>query len=301
MQVDILMATYNGEKYIENQLLSLLQQTYKNWKLFISDDGSTDGTMDIVDKYAKLDERIVVVTRDGKREGRKGAAGNFMHLTKFSQAPLAMFCDQDDIWFEKKIEIMVKCAKENFATNLPCMAYCDAYGYSDSHGVISFDGISQLHANDLKDFIFFNAGYQGCSIIFNNKLCQIIADYKGESYYMHDDIASLIAYVWGEVYRVNEKLMLYRQHEKNVTGNISKKSFLKFRKNQLISDKHKMEKDEFFHLFFDKIDKRKRKIFEGYLFFDKMNFLQKFLYIFRCHITYGGKYFKFYMKVLFQK
>ena len=104
MHVDILMATYNGGKYLRNQLLSLQQQTHKDWILWVRDDGSTDDTMVILLEFAESDDRIKIV---GKTRGeRLGPGGNFLGLTKYSTADYVIFCDQDDIWFEKKLEIL---------------------------------------------------------------------------------------------------------------------------------------------------------------------------------------------------
>jgi len=77
------MATYNGEKYIENQILSLMQQTYKNWTLYIHDDGSTDHTLEIVEKYIAIDSRIKLI--DDQVKGLK-AGKNFLHTLKSSSA-----------------------------------------------------------------------------------------------------------------------------------------------------------------------------------------------------------------------
>jgi len=105
MTVDILMATYNGEKYIKNQLLSLQQQTFSDWNLLIRDDGSTDNTLDIIQEFKKHDSRIKIIETDGVK-GR-GPGRNFLELTKCSLSKYVIFCDQDDIWFEKKLELLV--------------------------------------------------------------------------------------------------------------------------------------------------------------------------------------------------
>lgn len=99
MPVDILMATYNGEKYLRNQLLSLQQQTYEDWTLWVRDDGSTDDTPFILRKFAESDSRIIIVEEDAGQ--RLGPGRNFLGLTKYSTADYVIFCDQDDIWFEK--------------------------------------------------------------------------------------------------------------------------------------------------------------------------------------------------------
>ena len=82
MNIDILMATYNGEKYIENQILSLQQQTHKNWILYIRDDGSTDSTLEILENFSKNDNRIKIIK--DSLGCNLGAGKNFLTLTRYS-------------------------------------------------------------------------------------------------------------------------------------------------------------------------------------------------------------------------
>ena len=102
--VDILMATYNGAAFVEEQVRSIIQQTFTNWRLLIHDDGSIDATMDILHRLAEEDNRIVLI-EDGMQHF--GVARNFIHLVALSTAPYCMFCDQDDVWQPNKVEKMV--------------------------------------------------------------------------------------------------------------------------------------------------------------------------------------------------
>ena len=102
--IEILMATYNGEKYISEQINSIINQTYKNWKLLIRDDGSKDETLEILKEYEKKDKRINIL-RDTK--GNLGFVKNFEELLKNSSEEFIMFSDQDDYWLENKIELYI--------------------------------------------------------------------------------------------------------------------------------------------------------------------------------------------------
>ena len=111
-RVDIVMATYNGAQYIEEQLRSLCRQTYGDWRCLVHDDGSTDGTQDILRAWAAKEARIVFI-EDGIHG--LGPAKHFLYILKYSDAPWVMWADQDDIWFENKIEKMVACGEQAIA------------------------------------------------------------------------------------------------------------------------------------------------------------------------------------------
>lgn len=105
--IAILMATYNGEKYLKEQINSILLQTNKDWTLYIQDDGSNDKTIDIIKSYN--DPRIVLIDVGLTRQG---AGMNFMSLLNMVDSKYYMFCDQDDVWFGDKVEVEYKRMQE---------------------------------------------------------------------------------------------------------------------------------------------------------------------------------------------
>jgi len=209
--VDILLATYNGELYIEQQILSLISQHYKNWHLYVRDDGSSDDTISIIMKYASIDNRITII-KDNL--GGLGCVKNFLELLKYSKSPYTIFCDQDDIWLENKLEILVsEIEKKN--NEIPQLVYCNAYRYTNN-------GIEDIelrpHVYNLKDFLFRVGGIQGSSSLFNSKLRSFAIEYKENDITMHDFLTAYLAVLLGEITYIDKPLMLYRQHENNVTG-----------------------------------------------------------------------------------
>ncbi|WP_305369644.1 glycosyltransferase family 2 protein [Photobacterium leiognathi] len=300
--IDILMATYNGSNYLRNQLLSLQQQTEEDWTLYIRDDGSTDDTIEIINDFSRNDKRIKVITDSF---GNLGAGKTFLELTKYSTSDYIIFCDQDDIWFEKKLENLFSSASEKLSTDKPSLVYCDAYGYDSTKGIISLNSISRAHATCLNEFLFFNAGYQGCSILFNRSLCNLLNEYTPD-FYMHDDIVSLLAHTFGDVYFLNEPLMLYRQHDSNVTGNINYSFSTKLMKifnndGFVISKSHYNEKVNFYHFYHDKISDDDKKIFEAYFNYPKLNLKDRLILIYRYKFKMGKDKLSLYVKTIFQK
>jgi glycosyltransferase involved in cell wall biosynthesis len=96
--IAILMATYNGEKYLGEQIDSLLAQTNMDWQLYIHDDGSTDNTQAILQEYAQKHSNIHIL----EYESQRGAMKNFLSLLQRVEADYYMFCDQDDVWLKQK-------------------------------------------------------------------------------------------------------------------------------------------------------------------------------------------------------
>ena len=104
MELAILLSTYNGMNYLEEQVSSLLAQTYTDWKLYIRDDASTDNTLALIHELAKRDERIIVMP-----SGRNlGAKEGFMWMLRNVEADYYMFCDHDDVWLPRKVELTLK-------------------------------------------------------------------------------------------------------------------------------------------------------------------------------------------------
>lgn len=303
MTVDILMATYNGGRYLRNQLLSLQQQTHGDWRLLIRDDGSSDDTLHIIDEFERIDPRIQRVGRDNP--ANLGAARSFMALTAWSDADYLMFCDQDDIWFEKKLELLLNFARNNFDPQLPSLVYCDAYGYSDSQGVITLPRVSLLQANTLQEFMFFNGGYQGCSILFNQALNRMLKDYRA-SYFLHDDIASLLAHVFGRVYFLPQRLMLYRQHDANVTGNISGRFWQRLQRivstrGFVINRVHFDEKKAFFDAYQNELDDHALRLFEAYFSYVDKNLAGRLGVVLRHGFSMGGHRWALLLKTLLRR
>ncbi len=302
ISVDILMSTYNGEKYLRNQILSLQQQTHQNWKLLIRDDGSTDKTCEIIERFCVDDPRIQRVQDD---LGNLGVAKSFFQLLHYSNADYVIFCDQDDIWLEKKLELLLAAALEHLSEGVPSFVYCDAYAYSDEGGVIVSDSVSHLHADNLREFLFFNSGYQGCSILFNRKLADMAKQYN-EVFYMHDDIISLIGHAFGTVRYLPLPLMLYRQHEENVTGatSLGKWSgwYRFFRKGAaVLSRDHYEEKKVFFEKYYNDLVEENRQLFEAYLRFPEVSLLKRLSIVLLYQFSLGGMYMPLWIKTLIRK
>ena len=220
--VDILMATYDGERFVGEQIESIQRQTYGNWHLLVSDDCSTDATLDVVRRYAASDNRIRIVS-EGVKHG--GAKENFFALMRHSDAPYCMFCDQDDVWLPEKIEKSLAEMRRLEAgppADIPLLVFCDMKVVDESLNVIheSFEHYQNLSPERaaLPQVLAQSLG-AGCGFLMNHALIdKARCCYDLDSVDMHDWWVSLVAAAFGCISFVGEPLSLYRQHGGNDVG-----------------------------------------------------------------------------------
>lgn len=219
--VQILLATYNGEKYLTEQLDSLITQTYTNWECLISDDCSTDKTLEIIEKYCNSDSRFRLVSKGIKHSSLNE---NFLDLMQRSSAEYILFCDQDDYWLENKVETLVGKiiteSKDNY--DIPICVFSDAYIANSSLEIIneSFQSTLKNDAKfvDIIDILGSNV-VQGCSSIINRKLVEMVVSEGNFDYFnVYDWLIGAIASSNGVLVYIPNRLLLYRQHEFQVCG-----------------------------------------------------------------------------------
>ncbi len=217
-KVAVLMAAYNGEKYISEQIESVLTQTYKDFCIYIHDDGSKDNTVKIIQKYER-DNPGKIVLMDGMVQG--GAKMNFIYMLKNVEADVYMFCDQDDVWINDKIEKLVIKFEDN-AKNMPMLVYTDLKYVDKDLNIIKNSYFEYMEKNPRKDSVqdvLKKNLFVGCTLMFNRQLREMAIKYKDiNNIQMHDWWLGLIATVKGRVYFINEQMVMYRQHDSNVTG-----------------------------------------------------------------------------------
>ena len=212
-RIDILMATYNGEKYLAEQLDSIINQTYHNWNLLIRDDNSTDRTLEIIQDYQKKDNRIKLL-KDNK--GNLGIVKNFEELLKNSESEFIMFSDQDDIWVENKLDMYLKMIEK--IKNKGFMIHSDAILFDKNKSNILKDTfISKKAINKGLENVFFNYFVQGATILISKEIKNFILPFPKEVY-LHDRYIHLISELFFERIFVNKALIYYRQHGDNQIG-----------------------------------------------------------------------------------
>lgn len=249
-KVDIILATYNGAEYIEQQLQSILEQTYANWSLIITDDCSTDETIKKISNFVLLnnvESKVEIISHDASKFER-GPVGNFMNGLSRSKNSLIMFCDQDDVWLPNKISSQVN-KIHGLNMNFPCVSFCDSKVVDKNLNDIGLSFRQSEKLNIDGDLSFEKLAFQnyapGCCMIINDKLRDIALsdEVKKNNIVMHDWYFMLIASLYGFINHSDDVLMLYRQHENNQVGVSSKTTFLNlFKKLQNSYINHKRAK-----------------------------------------------------------
>jgi Glycosyltransferases involved in cell wall biogenesis len=215
MKVNIVMPTYNGARFLVQQIESIQDQTYTDWNLLIRDDGSTDETIDIIKRFVEQDSRIKYINPNDQRN--LGVIDSFYTLVKYSQADFYFFSDQDDIWLPKKLEICLKEAKKH-DNSRPIMYYTDLKVVDEQLNIISESMIKSQshHANTtLLAELTENTVTGGVSMA-NDALIELWQD--TDDVIMHDWYLALLAASMGELVFINQPTELYRQHDNNVLG-----------------------------------------------------------------------------------
>lgn len=215
MSLIVLMSTYNGEKYLKEQLNSLVSQTMLPNKILIRDDGSTDSTVDILRYYS--DNYDFIEYYIGKN---LGPAKSFMELiSKVNGYDYYSLCDQDDVWFKDKLEIAVKTLKEKKKKSTPLL-YASRFTLTDEKLNPLDSNISPLYGfSDFAHSLLFQTA-PGCTMVFNDAARKKIKKYNMDKEYViiHDSIIHKVVTMFGEMILDTEPRMFYRQHGNNQIG-----------------------------------------------------------------------------------
>ena len=219
--IAILMATYNGERYLREQIDSILSQSSKQWHLYIHDDGSTDGTLEILNNYAEKHPEWVTVM-DYPSQG--GALQNFMSLLEKVEADYYMFSDQDDVWHPTKVKLSYQAMKAQEAQypDKPIIVHSDVRVVDGDLKLLhpSYRQYGHIYPEAVKDFksCVINITL-GCAMLFNRKSREVSLDRPWKHALMHDGWVTTRTFAEeGIVYAMPEALLEYRNHGDNTVG-----------------------------------------------------------------------------------
>ena len=280
-KISVVMATYNGAKYLEKQLDSILKQSYAASELIVSDDHSTDGTQDILNKHKDLAVY--------QNKNARGVISNFKYAaSKANSANYLAFSDQDDIWLSEKLLLCLKALKSIETEKLPCLVYSDPIVINSKDEVISESLWSILGFNQYEHklpTILFGNPAGGCTMLVNPELAKYISAIPNDCL-MHDAWLTLVAYTFGKALVVSKPVLKYRQHETNVTFSDAYKKQSRAKrvlneiklslkgKSDLFSEQFIFVR-KFYNHFVADLTPDKKVIFESFLKLENKSYLHK--------------------------
>ena len=231
----VLLATYNGKNYLRQQLDSLLNQTFADFRIVVHDDGSTDGTIDILNEYRNNNPEKIELLH-GQSCG--SAKANFLWMLKKEEADVYFFCDQDDVWHETKIEKSLKALGD---LSEPACVFSDMWVVDENLNEISDSFIRYIGrepGNTAYTQILIDNPAAGCTMCFNRALrdltVELLPKLDLENIPMHDALVLALASITGEVKAIDEPLVYYRQTGNNIMGAVTESDSDK--RNRNVSD-----------------------------------------------------------------
>lgn len=236
--IDILIPTYNGAKYLDAQFHSIFEQDYKDWRILVRDDGSSDGTERIIAKWQELyPDKVLEIKGDSRG---LGVSQSFGYLIAHSTSPYLMLCDQDDYWHPEKITkslLAIQRAENELDTSVPMLVCTDLEIVDSDLKTISpsFWKDRKDSPTILRDFekLIAHSVITGNTMMLNRSAANIAIPIRTD-FFLYDQWISIKVARFGKIIFLDEPLVKYRQHDSNVLGSFRfSKSYL-FKKMKFI-------------------------------------------------------------------
>jgi hypothetical protein len=220
VSVTIVCTVLNGSAFVAEFLRSVGDQTHRDWQLLVRDDGSTDATVEIVERAARADPRIVLLHRGGPRLGLSGGFGWLLERVP-PDARYVMFADADDVWHPRKVAHTLGAMTAAEAQGIgPVLVHTDLVVTDAALRVIhssfwEFSGIDPARSS-LRDVVVRNV-VTGCAAMINRPLYEAAVPIPPEAP-VHDWWCACVAAAVGRIVALPATLVLYRQHGSNMIG-----------------------------------------------------------------------------------
>ncbi len=212
--ISVALAAYKGEKYIEEQLRSVLSQLGKGDEIIVSDDKPGGMTETIVRRIMSEDKRVVYVEGKGK-----GIVSNFTNAIRYCKGDKIFLCDQDDVWLPEKVRRVMEAFDEGATLVLH-----NAYVTNENLEIINYSFFEQRKSKKgvIKNIV--KNSYMGCCMAFDRKLLRKIMPIP-KYVPMHDQWIGIIGEIYGKVTFIDTPLIYYRVHGNNATAGQKENSF----------------------------------------------------------------------------
>lgn len=224
-KVSVAMATYNGEKYLEDQLNSIILQDYKIFEIVIVDDCSTDNTWRILNEFSFKYNFIKI----HKNKQNSGPINTFFKAIELTNGDYIALSDQDDIWMKNKISMSLNELIKNELKDSPCCVFTDLI-LADSNLHTLNNSFLQLHGHQPDNENFYTLLYSnsvvGCTILVNKEIKLFLLK-ETDDIIMHDHYIALICSLFGSIKFIKINPIIYRNHQQSVTNKFKENSIFK--------------------------------------------------------------------------
>lgn len=210
MKISVCIATYNGHRHIAEQIGSILKILPDDSEIIISDDLSTDNTINIINEFK--DDRIKIFQNTSK-----GVNRNFNNCLEHSKGDIIFLCDQDDVWMSNKISLCILALKTSSCVMHNAILTDESLNDS---GHTLFEKIK--NSNGVVSNIIRNR-FTGCCMAFRRELLDKIIPIPDTKYFFHDQWIGMICMIYGSVAYIEEPCMLFRRHN-YTTSSVLKRS-----------------------------------------------------------------------------
>lgn len=282
-KIIILLSTYNGSKYLKNQLTSLASQTYKEFEIIARDDGSSDKSYDLLSKFTESSSLHVRVLPNHTNLGVKKSFELLAREALEGGANYMMFCDQDDIWEPEKVEKSLQKMQEleKFYPDTPLLVHTDLHVVDENLHLLDNSFWHYQNLDPSKDSLnraLMQNIVTGCTMMINRKLALLSLPIANEAI-MHDWWIALVATQFGKIDFLDEQTMKYRQHSSNDTG--AKKFNTQFiikrikELQEINFDKHIAQATAFLNHFQDQLDPDALRMLEEFTTIKEKPFFQR--------------------------
>lgn len=224
--ISVVMATYNGVNFLEEQILSILSQSITPAEFIVCDDLSTDGSIEILEKFAQQGCLTYYIN-----EERLGLVGNFKKAVSYAAKDnYVALADQDDLWLPDKLEKSIALLEKIQKKDTPSMVYSDLILVDENNSLLNPSFLTVLGAHKYQhclETLVFGNFVLGCTILMNCSMRSFFADIPESKYYNHDAWITMIGFSFGQIGCVDFPTVRYRKHQQNVTiSNLKKTSLL---------------------------------------------------------------------------
>jgi len=244
-RVGVILTSYNGSEYIKEQIVSIVQNKYQDFHLYIFDDGSTDSTLEIAEMCQRAYPNRMSIYQNPKN---LGVVLNFLEAARRVPERYVMFADQDDVWFPEKIGDSVRAMERmtaKYGEEEPILVFSDAKVTDEKLNVTAESFHKSNHLNlhhiDLSHLLMENK-MMGCTMMMNRPLLNYLVDLPEHAKW-HDWWLGLLAADFGRIGYMHWQTMYYRQHGNNTLGSYTFAGYVKNRLSSLERQKEAIQEN----------------------------------------------------------